>query len=434
MGQCWYYYYTILAALQAFTVRDKTFTHAWSPASTTIHQHYRDVLLHHHHHLPEYKASITKTTALYSTSSTSSTPSIAPKPKQLKKKNLRTFARHLEVECWKQPKVRDLERVFLAVSDACRQISRIVARAQTDDLYGVATNADGSQLDENVQGEVQQKLDVVCNEIMLRALCGCSSSIAAVASEEEDEPRTCCDIMGDSAFSVGEYVAVFDPIDGSKNIDSSLPVGTIVGIYKAEDGAAQASLDSFKQNGNNMVAAAYCLYSATTVLVVTLGSGVDGFTLDPDRGVFLQTHPDIRIPDKGPIYSFNEANFHEFTEPVQRYLDSTKAGNGVIGKGCNARYVGALVADVHNILTNGGVYGYPGTISNPNGKLRLLYEGCPMAMIMEQAGGAGSTGTQRILDVNPDEIHQRVPMFLGSSENVYEVDQFHRYYGDAEEN
>lgn len=263
-----WHYYSILAALQTFSVRDNTITHAWSPSSYDVH------ILHHRHHnndnndnFPQQSIRTTttsKATAGSSSTQLLSTPSsqnIVPRPKQLKKKNLRTFPRYLEVECWKQPKVRDLERVLLAVSDACRQISRIVSRAQTDDLYGVATNADGSQLDENVQGEVQQKLDVVCNEIMLRALCGCSSSIAAVASEEEDEPRTCCDIMGDSAFSVGDYVAVFDPIDGSKNIDSSLPVGTIVGIYRAEAGSAQASLDSFKQNGNNMVAAAYCLYS-----------------------------------------------------------------------------------------------------------------------------------------------------------------------------
>jgi len=333
-------------------------------------------------------------------------------PKQMKKKKLKTFQRYLEIECWKRQDVRDLERVLIAVSDACRQISRIVSRAKTDDLYGVATNTDGSPLDENVQGEVQQKLDVVCNTIMLRAFCGCSSSIAAVASEEEDTPRCCSDVMGSDAFSVGDYVAVFDPIDGSKNIDSSLPVGTIFGIYKAS-GGLPADVSAFKQNGNTMVAAGYCLYSATTVLVLTLGSGVDGFTLDPDNYRFLHTHEDIRIPARGNIYSINEANFHEFTEPVKRYLDSMKSG--VNGKRTNARYVGALVADVHNVLLNGGVYSYPGTLSNPNGKLRLLYEGCPMAMIMEQAGGAGSTGFGRILDVNPVETHQRIPMYLGVS-------------------
>jgi fructose-1,6-bisphosphatase I len=185
---------------------------------------------------------------------------------------------------------------------------------------------------------------------------------------------------------------------------------------------------------------------------LTLGSGVDGFTLDPDLGQFLHTHQDIRIPSSGPIYSFNEANFIDFEEPVRRYLLALKEGSSSVGKRCvhmnsacaefvprsnsffdrcNARYVGALVADVHNIIINGGIYGYPNTRTAPNGKLRLLYESAPMAMIMEQAGGAGSTGRGRILDVKPSEIHERVPTFLGSIENVFELDQFYQYYSDS---
>jgi len=159
-----------------------------------------------------------------------------------------------------------------------------------------------------------------------------------------------------------------------------------------------------------------------------MGAGVNGFTLDPDRGIFLHTHPDIRIPPKGPIYSFNEANFHDFSDPVQKYLDALKEGSSKMGVRSNARYVGALVADVHNVLINGGIYGYPATRSHKNGKLRLLYECNPMAMIIEQAGGAGSTGTGRILDVQPADAHQRVPTFLGSTENVFELDAFHTYY------
>lgn len=169
--------------------------------------------------------------------------------------------------------------------------------------------------------------------------------------------------------------------------------------------------------------------SATTVLVLTLGSGVNGFTLDPDRGTFLLTHEDIRIPSQGHIYSFNEANFHDFDEPIQKFLDSLKVDYSDRPKS-SARYVGALVADVHNILINGGVYGYPATRDNPNGKLRLMYESCPMSMIMEQAGGAGSTGKEKILKVKPTDIHQRVPTFLGSAENIFELDQYYRYYGD----
>lgn len=335
-------------------------------------------------------------------------------------------------------------------------------------------NNPGQQVDENIQGEVQQQLDVLCNTLMLRAFCGASNNaISAVASEEEPLPRSCADVMGyDMHSSDGEYVAVFDPIDGSKNIDASLPVGTVFGIYKSPEGVIKKgdegySLDSFLQRGTKMVAAGYCLYSwvlvkmvldliwfdrieliashklhltlkstphcrATTVLVLTLGSGVHGFTLDPDKQTFLQTHPNMRIPDVGSLYSFNEANSREFSEPVQQYIEKMKESGKIGGKKVSARYVGALVADVHNILINGGIYGYPSTRDNPNGKLRLLYESAPMAMIMEQAGGAGSTGHGRILDVLPKAVHERVPTFLGSVENVFELEQFHKYYGEDE--
>jgi len=253
-------------------------------------------------------------------------------PKQ-KKKKLKTFSRYLEIESWKRgPSARDLEPVLRSVGEACKQINRIVQRAQTDDLYGVAVDENGTPLeDTNVQGEVQQKLDVVCNAIMLKQFCGSSKGvIAAVASEEEDVPRGCPDVMGDNAFAAGDYVAVFDPLDGSKNIEASLPVGTIFGIYKCQPGTKPTE-ETFLQRGNEMVAAGYCLYSATTILVLTMGSGVDGFTLDPDNSVFLHTHPDIRIPSSGPIYSFNEANFHDFSKPVQRYLDALKEGSSSIG-------------------------------------------------------------------------------------------------------
>ena len=190
------------------------------------------------------------------------TPSVAAAAPKQRKKQLKTFGRYLEVECWKHQEFRELQPVLQAVSDACKQINRIVQRAQTDDLYGVALGPDGNPLEEtNVQGEVQQKLDVVCNTIMLRAFCGCSSSIASVASEEENEPRSCADVMNDSAFSVGDYMAVFDPLDGSKNIDASLPVGSIFGIYKTPAGTTVNGEKSFLQNGRNLVAAGYCLFS-----------------------------------------------------------------------------------------------------------------------------------------------------------------------------
>ena len=274
----------------------------------------------------------------------------------MKKKDLRTLQRFLEVECWKLPQIRSLDRTLLAVSDACKQINRIVQRAQTDDLYGAAIDpSTGLVAELNVQGEAQQQLDVLCNTLMLRAFCGASNdAICAVASEEEPLPRSCADVMGYdvsanslvggnlvNSFRSGEYVAVFDPIDGSKNIDSSLPVGTVFGIYRRPEGGYASSvatdnksssdfdkrsydLDGFLQRGTKMVAAGYCLYSATTVLVLTLGSGVHGFTLDPDRQIFLQTHPNMRVPDVGSLYSFNEANSRDYSEPVQKFLKNMK--------------------------------------------------------------------------------------------------------------
>jgi fructose-1,6-bisphosphatase I len=213
----------------------------------------------------------------------SSDPLAPPSPIKFKprKKKLKTFNRYLEVECWKRTELRELERVFVAVSDACKQINRIVQRAQTDDLYGVALGTDGKPVEEtNVQGEVQQQLDVLCNTIMLRAFCGCSNAICAVASEEEDDSRSCADVMvsilfvlrwlqplhillttyyqNDSAFAIGDYVAVFDPLDGSKNIDASLPVGSIFGIYKKQPGVDGST---FLQDGSGLVAAGYCLFS-----------------------------------------------------------------------------------------------------------------------------------------------------------------------------
>jgi len=351
------------------------------------------------------------------------------------KKILQTFTRYIEINSWKHPEIRALEPVLRGIGEACKQINRIVQRAQTDEFYGVALGPDGLPKEQNIQGEVQQKLDVVCNSIMLKHLCGCSTAtIAAVASEEEENFRSCSEVMGDSnvdynnSFNRGEYVAVFDPLDGSKNIDASLPVGTIFGIYKTAVPDTRPNVYTFLQKGSEMVAAGYCLYSATTILVLSLSSGVEGFTLDPDRGVFLHTHPDIRIPPVGPIYSFNDANFYYFPAPVRCYLNSLKQGINISRIKSNSRYIGSLVADVHNVLIHGGIFAYPGTRDHPEGKLRILYESNPMSMILEQAGGAGSTGIGRILDVIPEHIHMRIPTFLGSNENIYEIDQFHQYY------
>jgi len=392
----------------------------------------------HRYHSPKnpiFSSSSSSSSSWLSMSSKSdslSTPQPSPSQPQ-KKKNLKTFQRFLEIECWRNSELRELEPVLKGVAESCKQINRIVQRAQTDDLYGAAVDLSSGTDDivTNIQGEVQQQLDVLCNTYMLRAFCGSGSCIHSVASEEEDETRCCSDVMTDSAFAVGDYIAVFDPIDGSKNIDASLPVGNIFGVYKKPPGAVDVDDSTFMQDGQSLVAAGYCLFSATTVLVLTLGNGVEGFTLDPDSGRFLHTLRDMRIPKRGNIYSFNEANWRGFQEPVQRYLHNIKQGSSQ--QTYTARYIGALVADVHNILINGGIYGYPATRTNPNGKLRLLYECAPMAKILEEAGGAASTGRGRIMDIVPHEIHQRTPVFLGSVENVYELDQFFQYYSDDDE-
>lgn len=404
-----------------------------SAAFATIKQNFRHESKKSQHSKPQHSSSFGHNTGRVEQPTKTNLLPTVPSSKQ-RKKNLQTFNRYLERESWKRGiAARDLEPVLRSVGEACKQINRIVQRAQTDDFYGVALDEEGKILDENVQGEVQQKLDVICNAIMLKQFCGSSKGvISAVASEEEEGPRSCPDVMGDEAFGLGDYVAVFDPVDGSKNIDASLPVGTVFGIYKCTPGT-DVNESTFLQRGNEMVAAGYCLYSATTILVLTMGSGVDGFTLDPDKGNFYHTHEDIRIPSSGPIYSFNEANFHDFSSPVKRYLDALKEGSNATGIRSNSRYVGALVADVHNVLINGGIYGYPGTRQRPSGKLRILYESNPMAMIVEQAGGAGSTGFGRILDVEPTAIHMRVPTFLGSIDNVFELDQFHQYYSGDDE-
>ncbi|KAL7544730.1 LOW QUALITY PROTEIN: hypothetical protein ACHAWF_008092, partial [Thalassiosira exigua] len=301
----------------------------------------------------------------------------APLAKMKKKeKDLHTLQRFLEVECWKLPSIRNLDRTLLAVTGACHQINLIVQRAQTDDLYGAAVDQlTGEALDANVQGEVQQQLDVLCNTLMLRAFCGArNGAVCAVARRAIAPKLRGCDGIHDrivehrrrDGVRDERVLAVFDPIDGTKNIDASLPVGTEFRIYRSPDASRSSKetwdMGSFLQRGTEMVAAGYCLYSTTTGLVMTLGSGVHGITLDPDRQTFLHTHL-----QQGVFEGVRQAH-------------------------------GALVVDVHNVLIDGGIYGYPVTCGAPDGKLRLLYESAPMAMIMEQAGGAGSTGTMRILD------------------------------------
>jgi fructose-1,6-bisphosphatase I len=231
------------------------------------------------------------------------------------------------------------------------------------------------------------------------------------------------------------YVAVFDPLDGSSNVDAGIPTGTIIGIYEHDENCIldencvgeecteqeARCLANTLQPGTNLVAAAYCLYSSSTFFVLTLGSGTYGFTLDENIGEFVLSHPNIKIPETSKIMSFNEANTHLWDEPLQKVVTGWKEGTGKSGQTFSSRYIGSMVGDVHRTLLYGGVFGYPADTKNKNGKLRLLYEGAPMSFIMEQAGGLSTTGTQRVMEITPENVHQRVPIVMGSKNDVQEV-------------
>jgi fructose-1,6-bisphosphatase I len=258
----------------------------------------------------------------------------------------------------------------------------------------------------NVQGEQQQKLDVFANQALLHCL-GLRDSVAALVSEEDEEPVTF-----DRSVETGKYIIVFDPLDGSSNIDVNVNVGTIFSILRrlpSSDGDLQASI---LQHGHAQVAAGYVVYGPSTVLVYTTGNGVHGFTLDPTIGAFVLTSENMKMPAQGSYYSVNEANSATWPDEYREYVG--KLRSGALGRQYSSRYIGSLVADFHRTLLKGGVFLYPPTKDQPGGKLRLLYEANPLAFIAEQAGGMASSGRGRILDIKPEGIHQRTPFMVGS--------------------
>jgi fructose-1,6-bisphosphatase I len=264
---------------------------------------------------------------------------------------------------------------------------------------------------ENVQGEAQQKLDVIANTILVKAMDH-GGRLCAMASEEEAEL-----IPIPSKFKRGKYLLLFDPLDGSSNIDVNVPVGTIFSVLKKVSDGEEGTLEDALQPGYKQVAAGYVIYGSGTVLVYTTGHGVHGFTLDPSIGEFLLSHPDIKIPEHGRFLSVNDAYEQHWSEPVRALM---RRYRGLDGKraAMNVRYVGSLVADFHRNLLAGGLFAYPANAKSPDGKLRLLYECNPLAFICEQAGGAAFDGTQRILDVQPTALHQRAPYYVGSKADV----------------
>jgi fructose-1,6-bisphosphatase I len=270
----------------------------------------------------------------------------------------------------------------------------------------------------NVQGETVKKLDEIANETFLKAFHQ-SGLVCALASEEMEKP-----VLIPENWPQAKYMLLFDPLDGSSNTDCNMPLGAIFSVVKFERKDRMPTEDDLVRKGTEQVAAGYLLFGSSTMLVFTVGQGVHGFTLEPGIGEYLLSHEQIRIPARGKVYGVNEGNYHKWTAGTKKYVDDLKVPDKNAGKPYSVRYSACLVADVHRILLGGGIYLYPGELYKPEGKLRLLYEANPLAWVVEQAGGRASTGTMRILDVEAKQLHQRVPLFIGSADNVRDAEEF----------
>ncbi len=299
----------------------------------------------------------------------------------------------------------DFSWLLSGITLATKIIEANVRRAGLADVLG-ATG------DRNVQGEVVQKLDVLANQALMHCL-GLRGNVAVMASEENDEPQV---VQRDRGH--GKYVVIFDPLDGSSNIDVDVSVGTIFSILRRDPDPtlARDPLVDVLQPGRKQLAAGYVVYGSSTMMVYTTGHGVYGFTLDPSVGAYVISHERITMPPHGNIYSVNEANADSFPEPYRRFLAELRAGKA--GRTYSSRYIGSLVADFHRTLLKGGIFLYPPTRHYPGGKLRLLYEANPIAFLAEQAGGRAVAGKQDILDITPTDLHQRTPLIVGSKEEV----------------
>ncbi len=310
----------------------------------------------------------------------------------------------------------DLRLLIEVVARACKAISIAVGKGALGNVLGNAGAV-------NVQGEAQKKLDVLSNEILLDAN-EWGGHLAAIASEEMDDPH-----LIPNRFPKGHYLLVFDPLDGSSNIDVNVSVGTIFSVLRCPDGVTDPGAEDFLQPGTRQVAAGYTVYGPSTLLVLTLGNGVHQFTLDREIGSFVLTQSHLRIPEDTSEFAVNMSNQRHWDAPMRQYIDDLLAGRtGPRGRDFNMRWVASMVADVHRILTRGGIFMYPvdAKCRDKGGRLRLLYEANPMAFIVEQAGGAATTGRQRLLEVQPLALHQRIPVFLGSRNEVEIATGYHR--------
>ncbi|MDC8109688.1 class 1 fructose-bisphosphatase [Vibrio sp. CCUG 15886] len=313
----------------------------------------------------------------------------------------------------------DLSSLLSSIRLAAKIVNRKINKAGLVDITGAAGV-------ENIQGEVQQKLDVYANEKFKSAL-EARDQVCGVASEEEDEAVAFNKELNKNA----KYVVLMDPLDGSSNIDVNVSVGTIFSIYRRVSPiGTPPTQEDFLQPGHKQVAAGYIIYGSSTMLVYTTGNGVNGFTYDPSLGTFCLSHENMMIPQNGNIYSINEGNYIRFPMGVKKYIKYCQENVPEDGRPYTSRYIGSLVADFHRNLLKGGIYLYPSTQSHPQGKLRLLYECNPMAFLIEQAGGLASDGVNRILDLKPTELHQRVPFFVGSTNMVKKVEEFLEVYRD----
>jgi len=309
----------------------------------------------------------------------------------------------------------DLTLLLTAIQVTSKFIANSVRKARLINLVGLAGET-------NIQGEEQKKLDVLANDIMVNSLRA-SGKTAVLVSEELDDA-----IIIEDSYR-GRYCVVFDPLDGSSNIDAGVNIGTIFGVYAVQEGSKGTIADVLRP-GTEMVAAGYTMYGSSANLVLSTGSGVNGYTLDASLGEFILTHPNITVPPRGKIYSFNEGNSMYFHPPVQAYLKSIKFPASPKTP-YSARYIGSMVADVHRTLLYGGIFGYPNDKKSKSGKLRLLYEAFPMAFLVEQAGGIATTGTKRILDIVPTGIHERCSVFLGSRDDVQDLMKFYKEISES---
>ncbi|GAB5401034.1 MAG: class 1 fructose-bisphosphatase [Aureisphaera sp.] len=306
----------------------------------------------------------------------------------------------------------ELSRLINSIRLAAKVVNHEVNKAGLVDILGAAG-------DTNVQGEDQQKLDVFANEAFIKTLTN-REIVCGIASEEEDDFIT---IKGRNEKNDNKYVVLIDPLDGSSNIDVNVSVGTIFSIYRrVTPEGTPVTLEDFLQPGKNQVAAGYIIYGTSTMIVYTTGHGVNGFTLNPAIGTYYLSHPNMKFPETGKIYSVNEGNYVHFPQGVKDYIKYCQAEEG--DRPYTSRYIGSLVSDFHRNMIKGGIYIYPNTAKDPNGKLRLLYECNPMAFIAEQAGAKASNGSRRIMDIQPTELHQRVPFFCGSKKMVEKAESF----------